>query len=166
MSPATSWVSLLQPNLLLQDSILQLTPSLLDKYQLKGLVLDVDDTVISSKAADVSPELLTWLAEIKTKVPVWLVSNNLKRSRIERIAVSLDLPYIYGASKPSRRKLRKAVSAMDLPYEQVAMVGDRLFTDVLAGNRLGLFTILVEPVGHSSALRNIELWIYQNLQRV
>jgi HAD superfamily phosphatase (TIGR01668 family) len=35
---------------------------------------------------------------------------------------------------------------MNLPVEQVAMVGDRLFTDVLAGNRLGMFTILVEPI--------------------
>lgn len=165
MSPASSWISLLQPDLLLNESILQLTPALLDQHQLKGLVLDVDDTLVSSKAADVSPELLTWLIDIKQKARVWLVSNNIKRSRIERIAKSLDLPYVYGASKPSRRKLRKAVSAMDLPYEQVAMVGDRLFTDVLAGNRLGLFTILVEPVSQSSLLRTVELWIYQTLNK-
>lgn len=166
MPPASSWVSLLQPDLYLNDSILQLTPTLLDKYRLKGLVLDVDDTIISAKAVDASPELLAWLVEIKNRVPVWLVSNNIKRSRIERIAMSLDLPYIYGARKPSRRKLRKAVSAMDLPYEQVAMVGDRLFTDVLAGNRLGVFTILVEPVSPGSLLRDIELWLYQNLERI
>jgi len=166
MPPVSSWVSLLQPDLYLNDSILQLTPTLLDNYQLKGLVLDVDDTIVSTKAAEASPELLAWLVEIKNRVPVWLVSNNIKRSRIERIAVSLDLPYIHGARKPSRRKLRKAVSAMNLPYEQVAMVGDRLFTDVLAGNRLGLFTILVEPVSPGSLLRDIELWLYQNLERI
>jgi uncharacterized protein len=28
----------------------------------------------------------------------------------------------------------------------VGMVGDRLFTDVLAGNRLGMFTVLVQPM--------------------
>jgi len=154
MSPASSWVFLLQPNLRFQDSILQLTPALLDQHQLQGLVLDVDDTVVSSRSADVSPELLTWLADIKAKVPIWLVSNNLKRS------------YIYGAGKPSRRKLRQAVTAMNLPYENVAMVGDRLFTDVLAGNRLGVFTILVEPMGHGSTLRNIELWLYHYLERI
>ncbi|WP_299484969.1 YqeG family HAD IIIA-type phosphatase [Acaryochloris sp. IP29b_bin.137] len=165
MSPASSWVSLLQPDLLLNESILQLTPALLEQHQIKGLVLDVDDTLVSSMATDVSPELLTWLTGIKLKARVWLVSNNIKRSRIERIATSLDLPYIYGASKPSRRKLRKAVSAMGLPYEQVAMVGDRLFTDVLAGNRLGLFTILVEPVSQSSLLRKFELWSYRTLKQ-
>ena len=166
MSLVTPWVTLLQPNLLLEDSILQLTPALLDQHQLKGLVLDVDDTLVSTKTTDVSPELLIWLAKIKTQTSVWLVSNNIKRSRIERIATSLDLPYIHGASKPSRRKLRKAVTAMNLPFEQVAMVGDRLFTDILAGNRLGLFTILVQPVSDGSTLHKLELWLYQNLARL
>jgi HAD superfamily phosphatase (TIGR01668 family) len=51
----------------------------------------------------------------------------------------------------------------------VAMVGDRLFTDVLAGNRLGMFTILVEPMVHpelspkSHSLRNLEVWISEKL---
>jgi predicted HAD superfamily phosphohydrolase YqeG len=35
---------------------------------------------------------------------------------------------------------------LDLPHGQVAIVGDRVFTDVLAGNRLGLYTVLVKPV--------------------
>jgi HAD superfamily phosphatase (TIGR01668 family) len=165
MISVSRWLSLLQPDLILEDSILQLTPQVLSQYQLKGLVLDVDDTLVSSKAAEASPELLTWLDGVKSETAIWLVSNNLKHSRIKRIAASLDLPYIYGASKPSRRKLRQAVRAMDLPYEQVAMVGDRLFTDVLAGNRLGLFTILVEPLTQGNLLRTIELWLYQNLEK-
>ena len=58
---------------------------------------------------------------------------------------------------------------MNLPVEQVAMVGDRLFTDVLAGNRLGMFTILVEPMidpaqsAYSSPIRDFEVWISQIL---
>jgi HAD superfamily phosphatase (TIGR01668 family) len=49
------------------------------------------------------------------------------------------------------------------------MVGDRLFTDVLAGNRLGMFTILVEPMvdpaiaTRSYPIRNFEVWLSQML---
>jgi HAD superfamily phosphatase (TIGR01668 family) len=74
-----------------------------------------------------------------------------------------------GAAKPSRRKLKKAAEAMNLPVEQVAMVGDRLFTDVLAGNRLGMFTILVEPMIDpavtvtSYPIRDFEVWLSQSL---
>lgn len=141
-----SLTALLQPNLILDTTIEQLPPSLLEKYHLRGMVLDVDDTLLPTWDAELPPQVLAWLLEMKRQVPIWIVSNNLNHRRIERIAQQVELPFLMGAGKPSRRKLRQAVQAMNLPYEQVAMVGDRLFTDILAGNRLGMFTILVQPV--------------------
>jgi predicted HAD superfamily phosphohydrolase YqeG len=35
---------------------------------------------------------------------------------------------------------------MDLNYNQVTVIGDQIFTDVLGGNRLNLHTILVNPI--------------------
>ncbi len=164
-----SWISNLQPDLILGGPILSLTPDILEQYQLKGLVLDVDETLVPLRVAQASEELRQWVEQIRPVVSVWLVSNNLSQSRISSIAKSLDLPYMLGAGKPSRRKLKKAAEAMNLPVEQVAMVGDRLFTDVLAGNRLGMFTILVEPmldpsvIKTSSRTRDFEVWLSQAL---
>jgi len=141
-----AWHEFLQPDLILQSSVLSLTPDIIAQYKLKGLVLDVDETLVPVRVSEASPELRQWVDATRTVTKLWLVSNNLSDARIGGIARSLDLPYILGAVKPSRRKLRQAVTAMDLPVTQVAMVGDRLFTDVLAGNRLGMFTILVEPI--------------------
>lgn len=145
-SRSMSWNKLLEPDLLLGGSVLSLTPELLKKHQLKGLVLDVDETLVPLKENQVSEEVQQWVEEIRQVATLSLVSNNVIASRIAAIGESLDLPYIAGAAKPSRRRLRQAVTAMQLPVEQVAMVGDRLFTDVLAGNRMGMFTILVEPM--------------------
>ncbi|NJP08510.1 MAG: YqeG family HAD IIIA-type phosphatase [Leptolyngbyaceae cyanobacterium RU_5_1] len=158
---------LLQPDLILHGTVLSLTPDMIKEYHLKGLVLDVDETLVPFRAAQVSEELLPWVQEIQQLATLWLVSNNISEARIRRIAKTLDLPYISGAGKPSRRKVRRAVDAMGLPVEQVGMVGDRLFTDVLAGNRLGLFTILVEPMVHPnqtvrhSSLHALEVWVSQ-----
>jgi uncharacterized protein len=159
-------VSLLEPNLTLSDSILALTPALIKHHGLRGLVLDVDDTVISTRSAVVPPEVKVWMEEVKQVVSVTLVSNNLSHARIRRVAGVLDLPYIFGARKPSRRKVRQAVSEMNLPLNEVGMVGDRLFTDVLVGNRLGMFTVLVEPMmdprnsrRRISWLRSFEVWL-------
>lgn len=160
---------ILQPNLILGDTIVNLTPEILTHYQLKGLVLDVDETLVPFRERTVSQELSLWVDKIRQVALIWLVSNNLSENRIGSIAKSLDLPYILGAGKPSRRKLRQAVLEMNLPVEQIAMVGDRLFTDVLAGNRLGMFTILVEPMTdpaiavRSYPIRNFEVWISQLL---
>ncbi len=164
-----SWGKLLQPDLVLGESVLGITPEVIHQHQLQGLVLDVDETLVPLREADTSADVRQWLAQIKALVPLWLVSNNLNANRIGRIADTLGVPYETGAGKPSRRKLRRATRAMALPIERVAMVGDRLFTDVLAGNRLGMFTILVEPmvnpggVAGKHCVRTAEVWISQRL---
>ncbi|MBK1990835.1 YqeG family HAD IIIA-type phosphatase [Sphaerospermopsis aphanizomenoides BCCUSP55] len=164
-----TWNNILQPDLILEGSVLNLTPDIIQKYGLKGLVLDVDDTLVPITVSDASPELQKWVEEIRAYATLWLVSNNLSESRIGNIARSLDIPYYLGAAKPSRRKIRAALAGMNLPVHQVGMVGDRLFTDVIAGNRLGMFTILVEPIVHpdtalrSHPIRNFEVWVSEIL---
>ena len=159
-----SWNELLEPDLVLGDTVLQIAPETIEKHGLRGMVLDVDETLVPIHASDASAELKAWIERMRPLVALWLVSNNLSDRRIGRIAESLQLPYIAGAAKPSRGKLWRAVVAMKLPAAQVAMVGDRLFTDVLAGNRLGMFTILVEPiVGPGNAPRPLGLRAFEIL---
>lgn len=160
---------ILQPDLVLGNTIIHLTPDILQKYDLKGLILDVDETLVPLKESSISDDLREWVESIRPVLPIWLVSNNLSENRIGGIAKSLNLPYLLGAAKPSRRKLKQAISKMNLLPHQVAMVGDRLFTDVIAGNRLGMFTILVEPMidpaiaARSYPIRNLEVWLSQIL---
>lgn len=162
-------ISLLQPNLVLGSTIFDLTPQVLKERNINGLILDVDETLVPFKQKQTSEALQQWIGEIKAEIPIWLVSNNISYSRISKIAESVDLPFISAAKKPSRRKLKQAAEAMNLPAERVAMVGDRLFTDVLAGNRAGMFTILVEPMidpliaVRSHPIRDLEIWISELL---
>ena len=164
-----SWVTLLQPDLILGKSVLGITPQVICDRNLKGLVLDVDETIVPVGRKQLDEDVQAWAKEIQTVVPLSLVSNNVGYDRIRTIAEGMNVPFIAGAGKPSRRKLRKAADAMGLPFEQIAMVGDRLFTDVLAGNRLGLFTILVQPMLEPNSkdpknlLRNAEFWISHRL---
>ena len=169
----TSWGRLLQPDLALADSVLGLTPELIAQHRLKGLILDVDETLVPFKHSQPLEDVCQWLEQVQTQVKVVLVSNNVSHSRISHIAKILDVPFYIAAGKPSRRKLREAVTLMQLPHSEIAMVGDRLFTDVLGGNRLGLFTVLVEPMldpmtpvaanSPKQLLRTAEIWISQRL---
>ena len=165
-----SWGKLLQPDLLLDTTILGLTTELIQQSNLKGLVLDVDETLVPITTAQISTELLPWVEQVRKVCDLWLVSNNISEARIKRIAEVLKTPYITGAGKPSRRKLRRAVEAMNLRPQEVGMVGDRLFTDVLAGNRLGMYTILVQPmvdpaeaVARRYPVHALEVWLSQAL---
>ena len=169
-----SWVNLLQPDLVLPQSVLVITPDLLESKGLKGLILDVDETIIPVGRKQLDSDVQRWVSDIQKVVPLSLVSNNVGYERIKQIAASMmannqPVPFVASAGKPSRRKLRVAATQMGLPFEQVAMVGDRLFTDVLAGNRVGLFTILVQPMLEPNSrdpknlLRNAEFWISRQL---
>jgi HAD superfamily phosphatase (TIGR01668 family) len=75
-----------------------------------------------------------------------LISNNPSRQRIGAVADQLGIGYTSSAAKPRRGAIQRVIDTLDLKPEHIAMVGDRVFTDVLAGNRLGLFTVLVRPL--------------------
>jgi uncharacterized protein len=165
---------LISPDLVLSAPIYAITPQIMINHGLRGLILDVDNTLIGDDEADVSEEISLWIETMRSKYPIWLASNNFSDRRIQKVAESLNLPYRSRAGKPSRRVVRQVLEAMELPASQVAMVGDRLFTDTIVGNRLGLFTILVQPPceelafkpsiatifkARSSFLRNWEIWI-------
>lgn len=164
-----TWINLLQPDLILGTSVLGITPEIIKARRLKGLILDVDETIVPVSRRQLDPDVQAWAQEIQTSVPLSLVSNNVGYERIRAIAEGMNVPFVASAGKPSRRKLRLAAAKMGLPLEQIAMVGDRLFTDVLAGNRLGLFTILVQPMlepdskDPKNLLRNAEFWISRQL---
>ncbi|MGD1904143.1 MAG: YqeG family HAD IIIA-type phosphatase [Geitlerinemataceae cyanobacterium] len=157
---------LLTPDLALGASILHLTPQMVRDRGLRGLILDVDETLVPFRDSKVSDELTGWLQEMRQHVEsLWLVSNNVSKTRIGAIADSIDLPYIHFARKPSRRKLIEAANAMNIPNAKVGMVGDRLLTDVVGGNRLGMYTILVKPMvapgalPRESSIHAFELWL-------
>jgi HAD superfamily phosphatase (TIGR01668 family) len=88
-----------------------------------------------------------WLQQAKAELHLHLFSNNPSRERIGSVARQLGVSFTTAAGKPRRSALRRVLADLQLPHDQVALVGDRLFTDVLAGNRLGLFTVLVRPIG-------------------
>jgi uncharacterized protein len=164
-----TWGNLLQPDLWLNKTTTHLTPELLAAAGLKGLVLDVDETLVPRTIKQLSDEIVPWFQSVQAVTPqIWLVSNNPSIPRIERIAKVLNVPYIARAGKPSRTQLRRAIESMNLPAQQVGMVGDRLFTDVLVGNRLGMYTILVEPMRHpkkrgGSVIHRAEFWLSRAL---
>ena len=157
--------SLLQPNFVLGGTVTKLTPEILSTNNIKGMILDVDETLVPFKNAIIPDEVTSWADQMRQVVDIWLVSNNLSESRIGNIAQGLDFPYFAWAKKPSRRKLRQAAQEMNLPENKIAMVGDRIFTDVVGGNRLGMFTILVEPMAENLvvkrkfSIRSTEIWI-------
>jgi len=137
---------LLRPNWLRECTLAELPLQELLDQPIRALVLDVDRTLLPRRQADLPASALRWLQQAQQQVPIHLFSNNPSRQRIGAVAAQLDLPYTISAGKPRRSALRRVLAELNLPHQEVALIGDRLFTDVIAGNRLGLFTVLVKPI--------------------
>ena len=137
---------LLRPNWLRECTLAELPLQELLDQPIRGLVLDVDRTLLPRRQAELPASALRWLQQARQQVPIHLFSNNPSRQRIGAVAAQLNLPYTTSAGKPRRSALRRVLAELNLPHQEVALIGDRLFTDVIAGNRLGLFTVLVKPI--------------------
>jgi len=53
---------------------------------------------------------------------------------------------VHGILKPRRKGLAAALEMIGSESARTAMIGDQVFTDVLGGRRMGMYTILVKPM--------------------
>ncbi|MDR7473582.1 MAG: YqeG family HAD IIIA-type phosphatase [Armatimonadota bacterium] len=154
---------LLRPRLWL-PSITDVDVTCLRVRGIRGIVLDLDNTLVPYGAADPPAEVCAWVARAQAAgFPMVLVTNN-RSPRSRALAERLGLPIAPGWAKPASSMFRRAMEMMGTTPHQTALVGDQLLTDILGGNRLGLFTILVEPLGRRDfpATR----WINRTVERM
>ena len=119
---------------------------LLEKHKIKGLILDIDNTLIDY---DKNPlqGIKEWCNDLKTHgIKMCILSNTNKVYKVKKIAEMLDLEYEYFAHKPSKKGFEKARKILDLKPQEIAVVGDQIFTDVWGGNRNNMITILTKPI--------------------
>lgn len=133
------------PDLVL-PSILDLNGALLRARGIRGLVLDLDNTIVRRDASFLSPPEATRLAELLAGgFSMAIVSNN-GSARVSSLAAELGVPYVSRAVKPLGPGFKRAMQLTGTTRRETAVVGDQIFTDVLGGNLLGLYTILVCPL--------------------
>jgi HAD superfamily phosphatase (TIGR01668 family) len=109
----------------------------------RGFMFDLDNTLVEHYGEVATPEVVTWLGAARKRGFKFTMVTNAVPERAVPMAERLDMPCVHTARKPLRRGLRSGLRLLELPPDEVAMVGDQLFTDVWAGRRLGTYTIWV-----------------------
>ena len=160
---------LLSPNKHL-NSIYELDTEELRSRGIRGIIADMDNTLVPWNDRAVRPRLASWLAGLKKEgFRLCIVSNN-SRERGGQLACELGIPAVWYAVKPRRRAFRRALHIMELTSQETAVIGDQIFTDVLGGNRLGLYTILVTPISEKEfiwtrLMRKLERFVLNYLKK-
>lgn len=128
------------------ESIRDITTEILDKNNVKGLILDIDNTLVPNHVADADDNAVRWIEGMKAAGFKLCIVSNASKKRVIRFNERLKLYAVHRASKPGTRAFLKAARMMDFKNRNIAVVGDQIFTDVFGGNRVGMFTILVRPI--------------------
>jgi HAD superfamily phosphatase (TIGR01668 family) len=112
---------------------------------IKGIITDLDNTLVKTREQLADEQVVAWFQFLKDEgFKVVIVSNNT-RKRVGGFSMPINIPYIHGARKPTSSGFRKALAVLGLSPQETAVIGDQVLTDVLGGNMLGMYTILVEP---------------------
>ena len=135
------------------DKITDITVEFLKENNIKALILDVDNTLIDIDRKPVDG-LVEWHEKIiSAGIKTIILSNSNKLDKIQKIANDLKIEYISFGMKPLKRGFKKAINKLNLPAENIAAIGDQIFTDVIGANRCKIFPILVKPVAET------DIWI-------
>jgi HAD superfamily phosphatase (TIGR01668 family) len=149
-------IDLLTPDLY-EPSLADIDLVSLRKLGITCLLLDLDNTILPWRGYDVPASSCDWISHAREMgMKICIASNTRNPSRLRKVAEGLGVPCLEKAAKPRRRGLRAAMEMIGGTPGETAMIGDQVFTDVLGGNRLGLFTILVNPM-HSHEFAGTKL---------
>lgn len=128
------------------NSVKEISLELLNKNNIKGIILDVDNTLINFDRK--MPEgIEEWAQNMKQNgIKLCILSNSNKVDKVKGVANILEVPFIYFAKKPFKSGFKKAKALLELEAEYIAVVGDQIMTDVIGANRSHMFSILVKPI--------------------
>ena len=113
------------------NNVKDITIELLKKNNIKGILLDVDNTLIdfNLKILEGSKE---WSKNLKKEeIKLCILSNTNKIEKVKMVAKELDIPYINFAKKPFKNGFKKAVNLLKLNPKNIAVAGDQIMTDIL-----------------------------------
>lgn len=128
------------------DIITDIGVDFLKENNIKGLILDVDNTLIDLSRNKIDG-LDDWIDSIiKSGIKIAVVSNGRKKKQIDLLTKKHGLIYVFFALKPFKSGIKKAKKELNLCYNEIAEIGDQIFTDVWVSNRTKMFSILTKPV--------------------
>lgn len=138
----------------------------------RGIITDLDNTLVGAKEPLATPKLIKWLEDVKkADFKLVIVSNN-NLNRVSAFATPLNIEFVHKARKPSGGPFHRAMRILNLKPEETIVVGDQMMTDVYGGNRQGLFTVLVLPIsagdeGIGTRInRRMEYFVKRRLKRI
>ena len=136
------------------DDVTKIIPEELHAMGIRGVLLDIDGTLMRTKDKYPREDVIAWINSLKNNgILIYVLSNNKHPERVKGFAESIGADWTYLAHKPQKNGFINAAKSLGLPHSQIAAVGDQIFTDMFGAARCGMKGLLVNSM-------DTYLWYY------
>jgi uncharacterized protein len=131
------------------DALALISTALLIESGIQGIIIDLDNTIISEDDRYLSPDAVTWIERAKKLgFKLFILSNGQRHYRVRYWSEYLAISAISPARKPFSGAFSQAMADMQLAPERVVVIGDSLHTDILGAWIVGCPHIQVASLPH------------------
>lgn len=154
----------------MMESIYDLPLDQLKNEGIKGIIFDIDNTLVPYDVAEPTDQIMTFFEQLQQQgFHIILVSNN-SQDRVIKFNEKLKVLALHKANKPLKKNFTKALNLLGCSAKETIIVGDQIFTDIYGGNRAGIRTYLVSPISDKDEWqvklkRKLEKWIIKSYQK-
>ncbi len=128
------------------NSVDAIPKDILKRDGIRAVICDLDNTLDSHRDKAPSERALAFLKSLKDLGVLVCIISNGKHERVTKYLENLDIPFLASAGKPLKKSYLRALTLLDCKPEEALFIGDQIFTDIWGANRVGLKTILVDPI--------------------
>lgn len=140
---------LFKPTIALK-SVCDISLDILNEFDIKALILDVDNTLTTHDNPNIKPEIANWIETLKrNSIKLMIVSNNYPE-RVKPFANKIGIEFVSRGQKPLPKGFSEACRRLNVPKKNICAVGDQIFTDILGANLKGIKSIFVFPMEYET----------------
>ena len=147
-----------------------MSPDLLRAWKIRGVTLDLDNTIVPWYTSELEPGIAQWVRSVADRgIRLCLITNNYG-AQSKDVASELGLPLVRGALKPLPAAFSRCLRTLGTEPAHTLAIGDQLFTDVLGAKLVGMKAVYVRPLATRAFittrfLRMIERPVFARLRR-
>lgn len=143
--------NLYKPRIYTKD-IFTIDYNYLKKHHIKYLLFDIDNTIAEVFKKEPSIKTINLFNKLKKEGFTIIIISNALKKRASRFANSLNVKYYYLSSKPLKKTYLKIIKENNLKIEEIAMIGDQIYTDILGANKLNILSIYVDRLSSKESI--------------
>ena len=131
---------------------------------IKCILFDLDNTCVPYKDKVANKKLIELFNDLKDMEFKLIIFSNAPKKRIYPFKKALNVDCVARAGKPSKKSFMKIIKLFNYDLSQIVIVGDQLYKDILGGNKVGIKTILVNPMSLDDMI--ITKLIFRPLEKI